>query len=88
MLTLRIRCIEGITVNEERCKDMVYRSVGLVTALNPSLGYIKTSEVAKEALRTKRPVYDIVLEKGYMTQEELDVLLDPENMIRPNSTKK
>ncbi|MEM1007507.1 MAG: aspartate ammonia-lyase, partial [Myxococcota bacterium] len=86
--TLRLRCIDGITANAEVCKDMVYSSVGLVTALNPALGYKKTSEVAKEALNTKRPVYDIVLEKGYMTQEQLDVVLDPRNMINPTRKNK
>ncbi|MCB9640832.1 MAG: aspartate ammonia-lyase [Myxococcales bacterium] len=88
MLTLRIRCIEGITANEEVCRRMVYNSIGVVTALNPSLGYSKTSEVAKEALVTGRPVYEIVLERGYLTREQLDVLLDPRNMIHPRAAKK
>ncbi len=83
MLTLRIRCIEGITANEEVCRRMVYNSIGVVTALGPSLGYERASEVAKEALVTGRPVYEIVLEHGYLTREQLDILLDPHNMIRP-----
>jgi aspartate ammonia-lyase len=54
-----------------------------VTALNPHLGYERSAEIAKEALRSGRPVTDIVLEKGYMNQTELDDLLKPENMTRP-----
>ena len=82
MNTLRERCIEGITVNEERCYDMVKNSIGIVTALNPIIGYKASTKVAKEALETNRSVYDIVLENGILTKEELDKALDPKNMIR------
>ena len=58
-------------------------SIGLVTALNPILGYEKSSEIAKEALETGGSVYEIVLAKGYLSQEELEDLLKPENMTRP-----
>ena len=58
-------------------------SIGLVTALNPVLGYEKSSEIAKEALETGRSVYEIVLQKGYLSQAELDDWLKPENMTRP-----
>jgi aspartate ammonia-lyase len=79
--TLTEECILGITVNKERCYDMVKNSIGIVTALNPYIGYKTCTKVAKEALETNRSVYDIVLEKGLMTQEKLDEALDPKNML-------
>ncbi|MBU43744.1 MAG: aspartate ammonia-lyase [Spirochaetaceae bacterium] len=82
--TLRSRCIEGITANPEVCRRMVNNSIGIVTALNPHLGYEKTSALAREALETGRSLGELVLEKGYMTQEKLDEVLSPENMIRPS----
>jgi aspartate ammonia-lyase len=79
--TLTEECVLGITVNKERCLEMVKNSIGIVTALNPYIGYKTSTKVAKEALETNRSVYDIVLEKGLMTQEKLDEALDPKNML-------
>lgn len=79
--TLRVKCVEGITVNKDRCYDMVKNSIGIVTALNPYIGYKNSTKVAKEALETKRSVYDIVIEKGLMTKQKLDEVLDPETML-------
>ena len=79
--TLRTECIEGITINRERCLNMVRNSIGIVTALNPYIGYKNSTKVAKEALESGRAVYDIVLEKGLMTQEKLDEALDPARML-------
>ena len=56
------RCIRGITANTEHCRQMVENSIGLVTALNPLLGYEKTSQIAEEALRTGKSVAEVVLE--------------------------
>jgi aspartate ammonia-lyase len=84
MITLRLRCIDGITANEEVCRRMVYNSIGLVTAISPKIGYENAARVAKEALQTGKPVYEIVLDYGYLTREELDRLLDPQQMIRPH----
>ncbi len=81
--TLAEKCVEGITANREHCRLQVERSIGLVTALNPLLGYERSSEIAREAMVSGRSVYDIVLEKGYLRQEQLDELLSPENMTRP-----
>jgi aspartate ammonia-lyase len=81
--TLAQRCIQGITANREHCRRMVENSIGLVTALNPLIGYEKSAEIAKEALSSGRAVTDIVLEKGYLTREELEDLLSPQNMTRP-----
>ncbi len=81
--TLAQRCIVGITANREHCRKQVENSIGLVTALNPILGYEKSSEIASEALRSGRSVYEIVLEKGFMSKEQLEDLLRPENMTQP-----
>lgn len=87
METLRFRCIDGITANEERCRDYVQNSIGLVTALNPVLGYEICSALAKEALISGRGVYELVLEKNLLSKEELDQILTPENMIAPRKLK-
>jgi aspartate ammonia-lyase len=79
--TLRAKCIEGITVNAEHCYEMVKNSIGIVTALNPYIGYKASTKVAKKALASGRSVYDIVLEEGLMTQEKLDEALDPKAML-------
>jgi len=80
MDTLRTKCVDGITVNAEHCFDMVRNSIGIVTALNPYIGYKTSTKVAKEALETGRSVYDLVLEHGYMSKEKLDEALDPRAM--------
>jgi len=82
-LTLADKCVSGITANRERCREMVEHSIGLVTALNPFIGYEKSAEIAKEAMKTGGSVYEIVLEKGYLSREELDDILKPENMVKP-----
>jgi aspartate ammonia-lyase len=79
--TLTEECIKGITVNTEHTAEMVRNSIGIVTALNPYIGYKQSTKVAKEALETNRSVYDIVLEKGLMTKEKLDEALNPQEML-------
>ncbi|MDE6006126.1 MAG: aspartate ammonia-lyase [Muribaculaceae bacterium] len=81
--TLRIRCVEGITANEEKCRAYVHNSIGVVTALNPVIGYKNSTKIAKEAMETGRSVYDLVLEHGILSKEDLDTILAPENMIKP-----
>jgi aspartate ammonia-lyase len=75
------KCIKGIEPNKAGL-DIVHRSVGLVTALNPIIGYKAASRVAKKALETGRPVREIVLEEGLMDEKELDDVLSPEKMTR------
>jgi aspartate ammonia-lyase len=82
-IILTSRCIVGIQANRERCRQYVEQSIGLVTALNPVLGYEKSAAIAKEALATNGSVYDLVLQKGWLTQEALDDILKPENMTSP-----
>ncbi|MBI9081380.1 MAG: aspartate ammonia-lyase [Pseudodesulfovibrio sp.] len=86
--TLADKCVSGITANRERCRELVENSIGLVTALNPYIGYEKSSEIAKEAMKSGGSVYDIVLEKGYLSKEELEDILKPENMVKPRYVKR
>jgi aspartate ammonia-lyase len=88
MNTLNQRCIKDITANEEHCRQQVHNSIGLVTALNPLLGYEASSKVAKQALKENRSVYDLVLEHDLLSKEELDNVLKPENMIKPRKLRK
>ncbi|HRQ28521.1 MAG TPA: aspartate ammonia-lyase [Saprospiraceae bacterium] len=83
MDTLNHRCIQGITANEEVCRNMVYNSIGLVTALNPVIGYEASTRLAKEALESGRSVYELVLEHNLLSREKLDELLNPANMLGP-----
>lgn len=81
--TLRVRCVEGITANPDKCMENVHNSIGIVTALNPVIGYKNSTKIAKEALETGRSVYDLVLEHDILSKEDLDTILSPENMIKP-----
>ncbi|MBP5190482.1 MAG: aspartate ammonia-lyase, partial [Bacteroidales bacterium] len=81
--TLRTLCIDGIRANEERCRQLVERSIGIVTMLNPIIGYKQSTKIAKEASETGRGVYELVLEHGLLTKEQLDKILQPENMLKP-----
>jgi aspartate ammonia-lyase len=83
MKVLRHRTIEGITANKEHLENMVRNSIGIATALNPIIGYEKSSAIAKEALETGKSVYDLTLEKGLLTEEQLKKILSPENMLEP-----
>ncbi|MFO7653280.1 MAG: aspartate ammonia-lyase [Candidatus Krumholzibacteriia bacterium] len=83
MAVLQHRCIDGITANADVCRRHVEASIGLITALNPVLGYEACTVLAREALETGRGVYDLVLEKGLLSRAQLDDLLAPEKMIGP-----
>ncbi len=82
-VTLASRCVAGIRANADVCRRYVENSIGLVTALNPILGYERSVSIAMEALHSGRSVYDLVLEKGWLSKEALDDLLKPENMTHP-----
>lgn len=87
MDTLATKCVDGITANEAHCKDMVLHSIGIVTALNPYIGYKNSTKIAKEALETGKSVYDLVLEHNLLSKEQLDDILNPENMLAPKMEK-
>jgi aspartate ammonia-lyase len=76
-------CIDGITANREHCRKLVENSIGIVTALNPVIGYEKASMIASEALETDQSVYVLVLKKKLLSKIELDEILSPENMVQP-----
>lgn len=81
--TLRTLCIDSITANEDRCRQEVHDSIGVVTALNPVIGYKNSTKIAKEAQQTGKGVYELVLEHDILSKEDLDTILKPENMIKP-----
>jgi aspartate ammonia-lyase len=83
--TLTVRCIAGITANEDHCREMVERSIGIVTAILPAVGYKKATEVAKIALETGKPVREILTEKAWLTDAQLDEILSPESMTQPRT---
>ena len=83
--TLTYNCIEGITVNREHCENLVQRSVGVVTALNPYIGYKKAADIAKESLKTGESVRSLILKEGLMSAEQLDKVLDPHRLTEPGS---
>ncbi len=76
----RTQCIDGITVNTEVQKKNIERSVGIVTALNPVLGYDKTTELAKEALQSGKGILELIREKKLLTEDQIKKLLDPASM--------
>jgi aspartate ammonia-lyase len=84
---LQDRCVEGITANRERMRMFVEQSVGVITALVPVLGYEMTTEIARIALETGRDVYDLVCERGLMTRDQLDRLLNPASMTAPREAE-
>jgi len=79
------RCVVGIEADVERCRHYAERTMGLATALNPYIGYLAAAEVAKESLKTGRPLRDLVLDKGLLTADELDQILDPLAMAEPRA---
>ncbi|QCX53490.1 aspartate ammonia-lyase [Elizabethkingia sp. JS20170427COW] len=86
--TLVDKCVTGITANEERCKELVMNSIGIVTQLNPILGYEACASVAREALITGKSVHDIVVnEKKLISQEKWDEVYTIENLLNPKFIK-
>jgi aspartate ammonia-lyase len=82
--SLRVNCIEGITANAERTRDMVLNSLGIVTVLKPSLGYKQCAEIAREGFLTGKSLHDIVVrERKLLTQEKWDEVFSFENLISP-----
>ncbi|MBR5198703.1 MAG: aspartate ammonia-lyase, partial [Bacteroidales bacterium] len=67
----------------DQCREYIHKSFGVVTALNPVIGYKNSTKIAKEAMATGKSVYDLVLEHGILSKEDLDTILSPENMIKP-----
>ncbi|MCR4942250.1 MAG: aspartate ammonia-lyase [Campylobacter sp.] len=87
MKTLCEKAIKKLTANPETCLKLVLGSVGIVTAFNPLIGYEKSASIAKEALQTGKAVGDICLERGYLSKEQIDKVLEPKNMLNPQMGK-
>lgn len=81
--TFRVHCIDGLTANKKNLEEEVHRSVGIVTALAPHIGYITASRLAKTALATNKSLRDLVLEEKLMTEEKLDRIFNPYAMTHP-----
>lgn len=79
----RTHCLSGITANKERLEAYVNNSVGVITAINPHVGYETAASIAREAIISNRPVREIVLERGVLSNSELDLILHPFEMTRP-----
>lgn len=80
---LRELCIDDITANEEHCLHLVEHSIGLVTALNPYIGYQNSTRIAKKALATGRGILELVREEKLLSDDVLNDILKPQNMIAP-----
>ncbi|MEK4229630.1 aspartate ammonia-lyase [Solibacillus sp. FSL H8-0538] len=76
-------CLDHIEANEEQLTDYVERSIGIVTALAPYLGYERSSQIAREALHSNRSVRELCLQYGYFTEQQLEVILNPFEMTQP-----
>ncbi|WP_075888556.1 aspartate ammonia-lyase [Actinomyces provencensis] len=81
--TLREKCIVGITANEERCREMVLNSIGIVTLFNDLIGHHMGDEVGREAARTGKSVRQILLERKLLDEAQIDAILTPQNLLHP-----
>ncbi len=82
--TFREKCIVDLRANVEQCRYYVEHSMALATALNPYIGYDRAAALVKESLATGKTLRELVLEKQYLTQEQVDVILDPKHLTSPN----
>jgi aspartate ammonia-lyase len=80
--TLRVHCVEGITANPEVCRHYVDYSIGTVTALNPVIGYDRSTELAAEAMKSGRGIIELIREKKLLTEEQIAEILDPAAMTQ------
>ena len=82
--SLNVNCIQGITANVERSRDLVLNSLGIITVLKPSLGYKQCAEIAREGYESGKSLHDIVVnERQLMTQKHWDEVFSFENLISP-----
>lgn len=83
-VNLSDKCVKGITVNREICERYVFNSIGLVTYLNPYIGHHNGDLVGKICAQTGKGVREVVLERGLLSEEELNRILSPENLMNPH----
>jgi aspartate ammonia-lyase len=79
---LRIRCVDGITADVQRARELLDRSTATATALSPFIGYERTAEIAKQAVSSGRPIRELVLERGWLEPGQLDEILSVEAMTQ------
>jgi aspartate ammonia-lyase len=80
-------CVAGITANAERCQFYAENSTSVVTVLNPHIGYLAAAEIAKEYIKSGKPIRELVLEKGLLTKEQLNTVFDLRGMTEPGIHK-
>jgi aspartate ammonia-lyase len=83
MTVLRTRCVDGIEADAERTRELMDRSTAVATALSPYIGYAKTADIAKESVKTGKPIRELVLERGLLDSATLDQVLSADAMTRP-----
>lgn len=76
-------CLKDIEANEDRMKEYVEKSVGVLTAVNPHIGYEVAARIAREAILSGRSIRELCIEEGVLTKEQLDLILDPYEMTHP-----
>ena len=79
---LRAKCVDGLTADASRARELLDRSTAMATALSPYIGYAATADLAKESVRTGRPIRELVLERGLLDNDRLDRILSPDAMTR------
>ena len=84
---LRTKCIVGITVNEERCRDNALNSIGLITALSSVIGYEKASDLAKQAASRNKTVFELLSSSDEFSEQQLALLMQPESLTQPQRIK-
>ncbi len=82
-MTLADNCIDGVVANAEICRNYVDRSAGIVTALCPVIGYVKSAEIAKKVVSSGKTAKEYLLEEGILTEKEIDEILDPVKLVHP-----
>lgn len=85
-VTLAHKCVSGITANAEHTYNMVMASVGLITFLNPYIGHHQGDLIGREAVASGKSIRELVLEKGLLTEDQLDRILSVENLMHPEYT--
>jgi fumarate hydratase class II len=83
IVNLTERCLKGLVANEARCRELVEGSLALCTALAPEIGYDRAAQLARAAYESGKPVREVALSAGILTEEQLDNLLNAEGMTRP-----
>jgi aspartate ammonia-lyase len=79
----RLKCVDGITADTDRARELLDRSTAVATALSPHVGYAATAEIAKESVRTGKSIRQVAKERGVLTDAQLDDILTPERMTKP-----